>query len=381
MPRILLILLVLLWAQAGARAQVTISDAQRARIDALFASFDRTDAPGYAVGVVRDGELVYAKGFGRADLEQDRPITPRTDFHLASLSKQFTAAAIALLVQDGRLSLDTPVADFIPEVRKYGPALRIKHLLYFTSGLTEYFTLPRKNAQPWFSFQHFTTDEALDAALKVDKLRFAPGTRWAYTNTDYMLLARIVERVSGQPFADFLQQRVFTPLGMRHSLLNDDPTELIPDRATGYAERGRADLQRELHAVGVPSRPGSGWLRLPRIAPHYGGSGVFSSLEDLARWDANIDRQGAQLGGPDFIALMLRRERFAHAKDNDAFGLVHGRFQGQPMLWFAGADFDTSTFMARLTDQRLTVICLSNNPMGQAEARARAVLAILLDPS
>lgn len=379
MPRFLIVLLALLLGAMPAWAQPLLSDGQRTRIETLFAPFDRADAPGYAIGVVREGQLVYARGFGRADLEQDAPITPHTVFHLASLSKQFTAAAIALLVLDGQLKLEAPVADFIPEARKYGRALQVRHLIYFTSGLSEYFTLPRAKGLPWFSFHVFTNDEALATALAVPRLKFEPGTRWDYNNTNYMLLARIVERVSGQRFADFLRQRLFEPLGMRSSLLNDDPTTVIPQRATGYAERADAEILSALHSVGVDARPGRGFVRLPRISPHYGGSGVFSSVEDLARWDATLDAH--RLAGPAFTELMLHRERFAHAKDNDAFGLVHGLFEGRPMLWFSGADFDTSTVMLRLTEERLTVICLSNNPKGDAEAKARQVMKLLLGPA
>jgi CubicO group peptidase (beta-lactamase class C family) len=116
---------------------------------------------------------------------------------------------------------------------------------------------------------------------------------------------------------------------------------------------------------------------LPRISPHYGGSGVLSTVEDLAKWDANF--YSHQLAGPEFTQLMLRREKFSHEKDNDALGLVYGDFEGRPMLWFSGADLDSSTFMARLPQEHLTVICLSNMPMGHAEDKARAVLDIVLD--
>ncbi|GAB3097624.1 serine hydrolase domain-containing protein [Lysobacter terrae] len=359
----------------SAVAAQPLSREQTAKIDALFAAVDHDGSPGYAIGVARKGQLVYARGYGRADLENNVAITPRTSFHLASLSKQFTAAAVALLVLDGKLSLDTPVASVLPEAKKYGDALQIRHLIYFTSGLPEYFSLPRKNGLPWFSFYYFTTDEAIATVLQAEP-KFAPGTRWEYSNTNYMLLTRIVERVSGMKFADFLQQRVFAPLDMRASLLNDDATTVIPNRATGYADRSNPEIVRALRSVGIDVRDGDGYVRLPRVSPHYGGSGVFSSVEDLAKWDA--DFYDHRLAGPAFTQLMLRREKFAHDKDNDAFGLVHGSFQGRPLIWFSGADFDGSTYMARLPEEQLTVICLSNMPTGNAEAKARQILEIAL---
>ncbi len=357
-------------------AQQSLSEADANQIDAIFTPFDHDGLPGYAVGVVKDGKLVYARGFGRADLDNNTPITPQTSFHLASLSKQFTAAAIALLILDGKLSLDTPVATFFPEVKKYGADLRIKHLIYFTSGLRDYMSLPRSNGTPWFSFYYFTIDEAIAATLRTTELTFVPGTQWDYSNVNYMLLAKIVERVSGMPLSAFLGARVFTPLGMNASQLNDDSTVVIPNRATGYADRSDEKVREQLKSVGIDVRKGVGYVRLPRVSPHYGGSGVFSTVEDLAKWDENF--YSNRLAGPAFAAQMLHREKFRHDKDNDTFGLVFGSFQGRQMIWFSGGDLDASTFMARLPEKHLTVICLSNMPTGNAEGKARDVLGVLL---
>jgi CubicO group peptidase (beta-lactamase class C family) len=192
-----------------------------------------------------------------------------------------------------------------------------------------------------------------------------------------MMLAKIVEQVSGESFSKFLATRVFAPLEMSDSQLNDDSTLVIANRATGYADRSDPAIRKELASVGITVRAGPGFLRLPRIAPHYGGSGVFSTVEDLAKWDASFDSN--KLAGPQFTQLMLRREKFRHDKDNDALGLVFGDFGGRPMLWFSGGDLDSSTYMARLPEEHLTVICLSNMPRGHAEDKARAVLSIALN--
>jgi CubicO group peptidase (beta-lactamase class C family) len=367
---------VAMLAMTAAVAQPALAEAERARIDALFVAPAAQVAPGYAVGVVKDGQLVFAHGYGLANLDDGTRITPRTAFHLASLSKQFTAAAVALLILDGRLSLETPATQFFPELTQLAPQLRVKHLVYFTSGLRDYTSLPRSSGQPWFTFQYFTIDEALQATLSSGSLKFQPGTQWDYSNINYMLLARIVEKVSGMPLSDFLERRMFSPLAMADSRVDDDTTQVIPRRATGYAERSNEAARQELAKVGVTVRPGAGYMRLPRVSPHYGGSGVFSTVEDLARWSRSFDTHA--LAGPAFVELMLRRERFQHPKDNDAFGLVHGDFRGRPMVWFSGADLDASTFMARLPADGLTVICLSNNPFGDAEGKARAVLDVLL---
>ena len=358
-------------------AQRSLSASEISRIDAMFLPFDHDGSPGFAVGVVRDGRLVYARGFGRADLDNNVPITPRTSFHLASLSKQFTAAAIALLILDGKVSLNTPVESYFPEVKKYGADLRIKHLIYFTSGLHEYMSIPRLSRMPWFSFYYFTTDEAIAAALSKPTLKFTPGTQWEYSNVNYMLLAKIVERVSGMSLSRFLETRVFAPLEMKASQLNDDSTLVIRNRATGYADRSDEKIREQLRSVGINVNEGTGYVRLPRVSPHYGGSGVFSTIEDLAKWDENF--YSNRLAGPAFTKQMLHREAFKHGKDDDAFGLVVGSFQGRQMLWFSGGDLDGSTFVARLPEEHLTVICLSNMPSGNAEEKARAVLNVLLE--
>lgn len=367
--------LLLILPTIGA-AQASLSPQRVEQINALFTEFDRDGSPGYALGVVKDGTLVFARGYGRADLDNNVPITPQTSFHLASLSKQFTAAAVALLILDGKLSLDTPVAKYFPKLRKFGADIEVKHLIYFTSGLPDYTSLARVSGDPWFSFYYFTTDEAISATLRAGKLKFPPGTQWDYSNVNYMMLAKIVEQVSGMSLSEFLETRLFAPLEMRDSRVNDDSTLIVANRATGYADRSDPSVRKDLQSVGIVVRTGPGFLRLPRVSPHYGGSGVFSTVEDLAKWDGNF--YSNKLAGPQFTQLMLRREKFRHDKDNDALGLVFGEFGGRQMLWFSGGDLDSSTYMARLPKERLTVICLSNMPRGRAEDKARAVLSIML---
>jgi len=361
-----------------AQGAAPLPQATVARINALFAPFDHDGSPGYALGVVKDGQLIFAKGYGRANLDYNLPITPQTSFHLASLSKQFTAAAVALLILDGKLTLETPVVAYFPEIAHFKADLRIKHLIYFTSGLPEYTSLARANGSPWFSYFYFTTDEAIATTLRAPALEFAPGTRWEYSNVNYMLLTKIVERISGMPFSEFLERRIFAPLGMRHTQLDDDSSLVIANRATGYLDRSRPDSRRQLEGVGVHIRGGPGYAQLLRISPHYGGSGVFSTVDDLALWNENFESN--TLAGPAFTRQMLQRVRFAHGKDNDAFGLVFGSFAGREMIWFSGGDLDTSTYMARIPSEHLAIICLSNMPTGDSEEKAGEVLGLILAP-
>ena len=328
-----------------------------ARIDSIFAPYASLDRPGYAIGIVQRGRLVHARGFGAAIVASRTPITPRTAFNVASLSKQFTAAAVALLIRRGRLSLADEVRRHIPEFPAYRPPVRVEHLVYMTSGLHEYYSIPRSRGKDWTD--SFDVAEAIRASLAQPAPLFRPGERWAYSNVNYMLLAEIVARVSGVPFAQFIRREIFAPLGMRSSLVHDDLSRSIPDRAAGYNRV-----------------TGGGWREEVRRSPHYGGSGVFTTIEDLARWDRSFETHS--LGGPALTELLLATRRFDHPKANDAFGLVWGQFRGRRTLWYEGGDLGYSSYMVRLPDDRLTVIVLSNDGAGAAAAHARRVLDIVV---
>jgi CubicO group peptidase (beta-lactamase class C family) len=227
-----------------------------------------------------------------------------------------------------------------------------------TSGIPEYYQQARPGGRTW-GRDHFTVDDAIAASLGATKLDFPPGTRWAYSNINYMLLAKIVERVSGGSFSSFMQRRVFEPLKMAQTHVDDDVTRVVPNRVTGYN-----------------GRPQGGYSRHERLSPHYGGSGVFTTIEDLARWDRSF--QSHSLGGPELTALLLGTMRFDHEKVNDAFGLVWGEHRGLRTLWYEGGDAGFSAYMVRLPDNELTVIILSNLGSGRAAAKAREVLDILV---
>ncbi len=292
-------------------------------IDQVFAEFDRDDAPGYAVGVVKDGELIVARGYGSANLDYRIPITSRSVFNVASLSKQFTATALALLIREGRISLDDSVRQHISEFPERFDAVRVKHLLYMTSGVPEYYRQVRPGGRTW-DRDAFTVDDAIAASLAAPALDFEPGTKWAYSNVNYMLIAEIVERVSGDRFAQYVRRRIFEPLGMTASHVNDDVTLVVPNRVIGY------NLRED-----------GGFHRHDRISPHYGGSGVFTTIDDLTRWDHNL--QTDTLGGPALTDLLLSTMKFEHPKTNDAFGLVWGEYRGLRTLSYEGGDLGFSS--------------------------------------
>lgn len=317
------------------------------------------DSPGYAVGIVHRGELVYFRGYGSADLDHGIPITAATAFNVASLSKQFTAASVGILVRRGLVSLEDEVRRHLPDFPAYREQVRIKHLVYMTSGLPEYYTLPRPGGRNWDT-DYFTNADAIAAVLRQRELAFAPGTRWAYSNTNYMLLAEIVRRVSGLSLAEFAQREIFGPLGMTSTHFNDDLGRVVPRRATGYN-----------------SGPDGTYRREPRHAPHFGGSGLFTTIEDLVRWNGSFETH--KLGGPELTSLLLSTMKFAHPKSNDAFGLVWGEHGGRRTLWYEGGDRGFSSYMVRFPDDRLTVIVLSNLGTGRAAEHAGKIVDVLLD--
>lgn len=351
---------VLLAHAAGAQRVVPFTERVGRQVDAVFAGYRSPATPGYAVGIVQKGKLVYARGFGAANLDYGIPITSRSVFNVASLSKQFTAAAIGLLVMDGKLSLEDALGKHIAETPPQFRAVRLEHLVYMTSGLPEYYRQPRPHGRTW-ERDVFTVDDAIAATFAAPRLEFEPGTRWAYSNVNYMLLAEIVERVSGESFATFLRRRVFEPLRMADTHVNDDVTRVVPNRAVGYNVR-----------------EGGGYHRHDRISPHYGGSGVFTTIEDLAKWDRSFATH--PLGGPKLTALLLSTRKFEHEKANDAFGLVWGEHRGLRTLWYEGGDLGFSSYMVRFPDAALTVIVLSNLGTGRAVDKARAVLDVLVRP-
>jgi CubicO group peptidase (beta-lactamase class C family) len=267
---------LVLAALGGVLIAADSGDPEARRVDALFERWDRKDSPGCSLGIVREGRLIYERGYGMANLEHDIPITPDTVFRIASVSKQFTAMSLLLLEQDGALSLDDDIRKYLPEMPDYGRPISIRHLMQHSSGIRDYegFTTLLGISYEDTYIQH----EVLGLLARQKTLNFAPGERYLYSNSGYLLLGEIVERVSGKTLRQFVDERIFRPLDMRASLFRDDHTEMIPHRASGYA----------------PLEDGGF-----RIAEsHYdmvGDGSVFTTVRDLYRWDQNFYHQ--KIGG------------------------------------------------------------------------------------
>lgn len=261
---------VLLLVATTVAPSAAAADSLAARVDAIFARYDKPDVPGCAIAVVRNGKIVHERGYGLASIEHRIPIKPdKTVFNIASTSKQFTAASVLLLVRDGQLSLDDDVRKFLPELRDYGHPITIRHLLHHTSGLRDYYTLLEL---AFVSPVDATTEtQTLAAIVRQQALDFVPGTAWGYSSSNYFLLGQIVARVSGKPLRDFARERIFMPLGMRDTRFLARYDEIVAGVATAYSP-----LPEDGFVVDM-----SNWMTA-------GPSGLRTTVEDLARWDANF---------------------------------------------------------------------------------------------
>ncbi len=274
-------------------------DGGNAVIDAIFARWDRPGSPGCALGVARDGALVYLRGYGYANLDNHVPITPRTVFDVASVTKQFTAAVISMLALEGALSLDDDVRRWLPELPAYDRPVTLRHMLQHTSGFRDYLALfPLAGRDDYYPITH---EQILAMMSRQRALVFQPGERYLYSNTAYMLLAQVAERAGGRSFGELAKTRIFEPLGMRDSRMYDDREAIIPRRATGYTRDDKGH---------------------PRIVHNYnfdiaGDGQLYTTVEDLLRWDDYL--HGARK--PAIHSMMLAE---GHLENGEAVGYALG---------------------------------------------------------
>jgi CubicO group peptidase (beta-lactamase class C family) len=329
-----------------------------ARVDELFRQFTVGESPGCAVGVMREGKLILARGYGLANLEHGVPIMPATVFDIASASKQFTAASVVLLALRGRLSLDDDVRKHIPELPDYGKTITIRHLLHHTSGLRDYVLLMVLSG---FDVDAVTNrDDALRVIARQKALNFDPGEDHLYSNSGYFLLSIIVERASGRSLREFAQENIFGPLGMKSTHYHDRHSEIVPRRATGYAQ-----------APGGFRIAMSGWEQT-------GDGSVYTTIEDLLRWDNNFyDRK---VGGAALYDTLLTRGALNNGKKLDyALGLYVRERHGSQAIFHGGSWAGYNAELIRFPERRLSVACLCNLAGAGAGELADKVAAAYLD--
>lgn len=356
--RLLAVILVLLLAGAMAGAQ-TLPEETRRKVDGVFAEYSKPGSPGCAVGVVREGALIHARGYGLASIEHAIPLSPRSVLDIGSTSKQFSAASILLLAQQGKLSIDDEVRKHIPELPDYGRPLTIRHLLNHTSGLRDYLTL---FSLAGVDFEGVTTaQDALNIIVRQKELNFSPGSEYLYSNSGFFLLSEIVQRASGKSLRRFAAENLFAPLGMSRTFYLDDHTEIIPGRATGYAPRR-----------------GGGFRVAMSGFEQTGDGAVQTTVEDLAKWDANFYEP--RVGGRAmWEALLMRGVLSSGEKIDYALGLRVAEFRGLPTISHGGSWAGYRAEFLRFAEQRLAVICLCNLTSANPTALAERVAEVFLE--
>lgn len=349
-------------AQPAASPPAPIADSTRVAVNRVFAPWTATDGPGCAVAVAREGRVIHQNGYGMANLETLTPITPASVFHLASVSKQFTAASILLLAREGKLSLDDDIRKHLPELPDYGHRITIRHLLNHTSGLRDQWDLLGM-ARGRFEENRITEADVLEMVTRQKSLNYTPGAEYLYSNTGYTLAAIIVRRTSGKSLRDFADERFFRPLGMTQTQFQDDYTRVITNRAAGYARR-----------------PTGRWhVSLPNYDT-YGATSLFSTVGDLLKWQANMDRP--TVGDSGFFAEMRRLPTLTNGDTSTyGLGLIAERHRGAAVVSHGGADAGYRTWLGRFPEHRLDVVVLCNAASSNPSALARAVADVFLPGS
>lgn len=334
------------------------------QLDALLRKAVTPGQPGLAVLVKKDGQILFEKGYGLRKIRGIAPITPDTDFRLASVTKQFTAMAVMLLVREGKLRYDTPLTEIFPEFPVYGKAITVGHLLTHTSGLPDYEDLmdrvEKSRGKHWSAEHQIQDEEVLRLLEKETRGKFAPGTSWAYSNSGYVVLGLIVAKVSGVPYPEFLERRIFTPLHMGNTLAFEKGKNEIPLRAFGHSrEHGKLILTDQSSTSAT-----------------LGDGGVYSNLEDLSKWDdalANHTLLSAAEMQPALTAVKLAdgsEPRWPAEPDGGnlapgksvsyGFGWFLNGYPGHPRMWHSGTTIGFRNVIERFTMDHLTIAILCN---------------------
>jgi len=329
------------------------------QVDAVFAEYARPGSPGAAVGIYKSGQLVLAKGYGTADLESGAPLTPRTRFHMASVSKQFTGFAIALLARDGKLELDADVHRYLPYLPDFGHPITVRQLLQHTSGLRDQWILFQLGGKDMRDV--LRQEQAVSMVKRQRRLNFVPGTQYSYSNTGYTLLAEIVRAVSGMTLREFTTERIFTPLGMHDTFFYDDVREIVPGRANSYEQ--------------VKNGP---WMRSLLNYQTVGATGLLTTIEDLARWAGNFSKHRG--GDAKLIDLITRSGTLNDGTSiHYGFGLSDVPQDGRKAISHGGSDASFATLLVIYPEYDVAIAVLANRDM-DTNAKLHAVANLYLPP-
>lgn len=325
------------------------AESPTARVDKLFAQWDKPDSPGCALGIIKDGQLIYTHGYGMANLDYNIPLSSKSVFDIGSMVKQFIGMSILLLERQGKLSLDDDIQKYLPEIPRYQSPITIRHLINHTSGVRPHYDLAVLAGVASFDL---TEDDVLGLIARQKELSFKPGEEFKYTDTAYFLLGLVVKKVSGKSVHEFADENIFKPLGMTHTILEVDRTLSARNRATCY-NCG--------HNGGISHR-----------------GEMDTTVEDLFLWDQNFYNNQLS-GGPDLIREELSTGMLNNGeKINYAFGLLVDEYKGLKRIWSGGSSVSGSSVMFRFPEQNFSVICLCNLDNIKASGLANQVAEIFL---
>jgi CubicO group peptidase (beta-lactamase class C family) len=330
-------------------------------IDQIFEKWNRSDSPGVSVGIYKDGEIAFAKGYGMSTLEHGIPITPGSIFHVASVSKQFATFCIGLLEEDGLLSVDDEVRTYVPRLPDFGHSITIRHLIHHTSGIRDQWSLLRYAG--WRSEDLVTEEDVMTLLERQTALNFEPGEKYLYSNSGYTLLAVIIKAVSGKSIREFAHERIFAPLGMTSTHFHDDHTEVVPGRTQAYTPRD-----------------GGGYhISIPEFALS-GATSLFTTVEDLAKWEQNFIT--AKVGSPKLLATMQAKGKLRTGEEI-AYGwaLSNRTYRGAKMVEHSGGDHGYRSHFMRLPEYGIAVSCLSNLSISMPSSLCEQVVDVLLADS
>ena len=348
-------------------------------MDAIFSPLVDDQSPGVAVLVRKDGRTVFERGYGARELRTLAKIDAQTNFRLASCSKQFTAMSVMLLVHDGKLHYEDKLTDVLPDFPAYGKAISIRNLLNHTSGLPDYEDLmaaeeKRKGAALWSETRQIQDAEVLDLLKQEKTGKFAPGTKWSYSNSGYVILGLVVAKLSGQPFPEFLRERIFAPLKMNATVAYVKGKNEMARRAFGHSKDGRVWKETDQSSTSAT----------------LGDGGVYSSLEDLAKWDEAL-AQHTLLSEKEMQAALApgkladgsqpkwpaNSDRPEGTPVSYGFGWFLDPYRGHQRMWHYGDTMGFHSYIVRFVEDKLTIIVLCNRTDLDPEALALKVADLM----
>lgn len=379
-----MLLVAAAWLPLGAAKDCKSPTCLEQKVDGIFAGIGKSQSPGVAVVVRKNGQTVVQRAYGVRELRTGAPLDARTNFRLASCTKQFTAMAVMLLVHDGKLRYEQSLTEIFPDFPQYGKSITIRHLLNHTSGLPDYEELMElsDNALRWTDTQQIPDAEVFKLLAAQKQGKFAPGTQWSYSNSGYVLLGLIVAKVSGQPFADFLRERIFQPLKMSHTVAYVKGTNEVPERAYGHSKTGNKFIETDQSSTSAT----------------LGDGGIYSNLEDLAKWDDALQNHALlseKEMQPALTAVKLAdgsqpywasgpgdSDPLAGKPVSYGFGWFLDAYRGHKRMWHYGDTVGFTTAIQRFPKEKLTVVVLANrSDLDAAELSLRVADLYLAESS